>query len=230
MRLLPTAKERKAFCNIYFTPFFVKMSREDISLCALNQKLNRVENKLQSIQAQFTVLDYSMQKLSEKFEFQSTTLENQMDQNEMWASLLEDRLTSTEVNLLYSYTCETIHYLRCQVLEKLPDLIGALPTLSSILRKKGKNHRIRSAWESVLERLGLQEGKVKALCTFFIAHSYDACYCPVNQRQNCSTGISSVIRKVVKNQLLQDSLLSAISLVNNGKAGVFQDQKALSLK
>ncbi|XP_015271536.1 PREDICTED: single-pass membrane and coiled-coil domain-containing protein 1 [Gekko japonicus] len=190
-----------------------------------------VENKLQSIQAQFTVLDSSMQKLSEKFELQSTILENQMDQNEMWASLLEDRLTSVEVNVLYNYTCKTIHYLRCQVLEKLPDLVGTLPTLSSILRKKGKNQRIRSAWESVLERLGLQEGNVKTLCAFFIAHSYDACYCPVNQRQNYSTDISSVITKVVKNQLLQQSLLSAVCLVENGKAGgVFQDQKALSKK
>lgn len=141
------------------------------------------------------------------------------------------RLTSVEINLFYSYICETIHYLRCQVLEKLPDLVGALPTLSSILRKKGKNQRIRSAWESVLERLGLQEGNVKALCAFFIAHSFDACYCPVNQRQNYSTDISSVITKVVKNQLLQHSLLRAVCLVEDGKAwAVFQDQRAISKK
>ncbi|KAL8187679.1 UNVERIFIED_CONTAM: hypothetical protein K2H54_053859 [Gekko kuhli] len=172
-----------------------------------------------------------MQKLSEKFELQSTTLENQMDQNEMWASLLENRLISVEVNFIYSYTCEAIYYLRCQVLEKLPDLAGTLPTLSSILRKKGKNQRIKSAWESVLERLGLQEENVKALCAFFIAHSYDACYCPVNQRKNDSTDISSVLTKVVKNQLLQHSLLSAVFLVENEKAwGLFQDQKALSKK
>ncbi|XP_077205198.1 single-pass membrane and coiled-coil domain-containing protein 1 [Paroedura picta] len=209
----------------------MKMSRETISLCALNKALNRVENKLQNIQAQFTVLDCSMQKLVERFEFQSTTLDNQMDQNEMWASLLEDRLTSVEINLFYSFICETIHYLRCQVLEKLPDLVEALPTLSSILRKKNKNQRIRSAWESVLEKSGLQEENVKALCAFFIVHSYDASYCPVDQRQNYSNDISSVIRNAVKNQLLQHSLLSAVCLVENGKDwGIFQDQKALSKK
>nr|XP_056705287.1 single-pass membrane and coiled-coil domain-containing protein 1 [Euleptes europaea] len=209
----------------------MKMSREAVSLCALNKTLNRVENKLQCIQAQFIVLDSSMQKLSEKLEFQSTTLGNQKDQNEMWASLLEDRFTSVEANLFYSYVCETIHYLHSQVLEKLPDLVGALPTLSSILRKKGKNQRIRTAWESVLERLGLQEGNVKALCAFFTLYSYDACYYPVNQRQNYSTDISSVITKVVKNQLLQHSLLSAVRMVEDGKAwGVFQNQKALSKK
>ncbi|XP_054839466.1 single-pass membrane and coiled-coil domain-containing protein 1 isoform X3 [Eublepharis macularius] len=101
----------------------MKMSREAISLCALNKTLNRVEHKLQNIKAQFTVLDSSIQKLSENFECQSTTLENQMDQNEIWISLLEDRFTSVEINLFYSYICETIHYLHSQVLEKLPDLL-----------------------------------------------------------------------------------------------------------
>ncbi|XP_054839464.1 single-pass membrane and coiled-coil domain-containing protein 1 isoform X1 [Eublepharis macularius] len=206
----------------------MKMSREAISLCALNKTLNRVEHKLQNIKAQFTVLDSSIQKLSENFECQSTTLENQMDQNEIWISLLEDRFTSVEINLFYSYICETIHYLHSQVLEKLPDLVRALPTLSSVLRKKGKNQRIRLAWESVLEMLGLQEGNVKALCAFFIAHSSDACYYPINQRQNYSTNISSIIMKVVKNQLLQHSLLSAVHVVEHGKAWeAFLDQKAL---
>ncbi|XP_048361365.1 single-pass membrane and coiled-coil domain-containing protein 1 isoform X2 [Sphaerodactylus townsendi] len=202
----------------------MKMSREAISLCALNKTLNRVETKLQCIQAQFTMLDTSMQKLSESSELQSTTLKNQMEENEMWASLVEDRYTSVEVNLFYSYICETIHYVHSQVLEKLPDLKGALPTLSSILRKKGKNQSIRIAWESVLERLGLHEGNVEALCAFFILHSYDACYYPVKQRQNYSTDISSVITKVVKNQLFRHSLLSAVRLVEDGKAwGGFQD-------
>lgn len=52
---------------------------------------NRVENKLQSIETRFTVLESNIQKLSEKLEFRSTTLENEMDQNEMWESLLETR-------------------------------------------------------------------------------------------------------------------------------------------
>ncbi|KAF7243209.1 Single-pass membrane and coiled-coil domain-containing protein 1 [Varanus komodoensis] len=186
------------------------MTREAISLCALNKTLNRVENKLQNIEAQFTVLDSNIQKLSEKFEFRTTALEHQMDQDEMWTSLLEDRFTSVEVNLLYSYVCETIHCLHSQVVKMLPDLARALPTLTSILRRKGKNQRIRLAWESALEMLGLQEGDVKALCAFFITHSYEACYYSANQRQEYAKDVSSFIKKVAKNQLLQHSLLCAV--------------------
>ncbi|XP_061492611.1 single-pass membrane and coiled-coil domain-containing protein 1 [Rhineura floridana] len=193
------------------------MARQAISLCALNKTLNRVENKLQTIEAQFTLLDSSIQKLSEKFVFRNTAMEHQMDQDEMWASLLEDRFTSVEVNLFYSYICETICCLRSQVIEILPDLARALPTLSSILRRKDRNQRITLAWESVLKKLGLQEGDVKVFCAFFITHSYEACYYPANQRQEYTNDISSLINKVVKNQLLQRSLLSAIHVVQNRK-------------
>ncbi|XP_053165175.1 single-pass membrane and coiled-coil domain-containing protein 1 isoform X2 [Hemicordylus capensis] len=177
-----------------------------------------VENKLQTIEAQFTVLDSSMQKLLKKFEFQSTALEDQVGQDEMWASLLEERFTSIEVNLFYSYICETINCLHSQVVQKLPDLAGALCTLSSILRRKGKNQRIRSAWESALDVLGFQEADIKALCAFFMIHSYDACYYPANQRQNYTSDISSVINKAVKNQLFKHSLLCAVCVVENRKA------------
>ncbi|XP_062988361.1 single-pass membrane and coiled-coil domain-containing protein 1 isoform X2 [Elgaria multicarinata webbii] len=177
----------------------------------------RVENKLQTIEAQFTVLDTSIRKLSEKFEFRRTVLEHQMDQDEVWASLLDDRFTSGEVNLIYSYICETIHCLHSQVVKQLPDLARALPTLSSVLKRKGKSQRIRLAWESALEKLGLQEGDAKALCTFFITHSSDACYYPANQRQDYTKDIGSVINKV-KNQLLQHSLLCAVQVVENSKA------------
>uniref|UniRef100_A0A6J0T440 Single-pass membrane and coiled-coil domain-containing protein 1 n=1 Tax=Pogona vitticeps TaxID=103695 RepID=A0A6J0T440_9SAUR len=193
------------------------MSREAISLCALNKTLNRVENKLQCIDAQFTVLDSNIQKLSEKFDFRSTALEHQMDQDEMWASLLEDRFTSVEVNLFYSYICETINCLHSQLTKMLPDLARVLPTLTSVLRRKRKNPRIQMAWESALEILGLQEGDVKALCAFFITHSFNACYYPANQRQSYTKDINSMIREVVKNQILQRSLLHAVSVVERGK-------------
>lgn len=127
------------------------------------------------------------------------------------------RFTSVEVNLFYSYICETIHCLHSQVTKMLPDLARTLPTLSSILRRKRKNPRIQMVWESALEILGLQEGDVKALCAFFITHSFNACYYPSSQRESYTKDISSMITKVVKNQILQHSLLSAVSLVERGK-------------
>ncbi|XP_077786114.1 single-pass membrane and coiled-coil domain-containing protein 1 [Podarcis muralis] len=193
------------------------MAREAISLCALNKTLNRVENKLQALEGQFTVLDSSIQKLTEKFAFRTTVMEHQFDQDEMWSSLLEDRFSSVEVNLFYSYICETIRCLHSEVVEMLPDLAKALPTLSSVLRRKGRNQRIRLAWESVLEKLGLQEGDVKALCAFFITNCHNACYYPADQRRDYANDISSIINNVVKNPLLQRSLLSAIRVVEYRK-------------
>ncbi|XP_042312275.1 single-pass membrane and coiled-coil domain-containing protein 1 [Sceloporus undulatus] len=193
------------------------MTREAISLSALNKTLNRVENKLQTVEAQFTVLDSSIQKLSEKFEFWSNALDHQIDQNEMWTSLLEDRFTSVEVNLFYSYICETIHCLHSQVLRRLPDLARGLPTLSSVLRRKGKNPRIKLALEAALEKLGLHEQDVKILCAFFITHSHDACYYPASQRQGYTKDVCSMISSVVQNQLLQQSLLCAVHVVENSK-------------
>ncbi|KAJ6669251.1 hypothetical protein lerEdw1_008060 [Lerista edwardsae] len=178
---------------------------------------NRVQNKLQSIETQLTVLESNIQKLSEKLEFWSTALENEMDQNEMWEPLLESRFTSVEVNLFYSYIWETINCLHSQVVESLSDLAGSLPTLSSILRRKGKSQRIRLAWESALETLGLQEGDVKAFCAFFMIHSHDACYYPANQRQAYTSDITSVIHRVVKSQVFKHSLLCAVQVVENRK-------------
>ncbi|XP_003218374.2 single-pass membrane and coiled-coil domain-containing protein 1 [Anolis carolinensis] len=195
----------------------LKMTKEAISLCALNKTLNRVESKLQTIEARFIVLDSSIQKLSEKFGLWSTDLEHQIDQDEMWTSLLEDRFTSVEVNLFYSYICETIHCLHSHVVKRLPDLARGLPTLSSILRRKAKNPRIRLALETALEKLGLHEGEVNALCVFFITHSRDACYYPARQREGYTKDICSMINSVVKNQLLQRSLLCAVQVVENSK-------------
>ncbi|XP_066478473.1 single-pass membrane and coiled-coil domain-containing protein 1 [Tiliqua scincoides] len=193
------------------------MTKKAISLCALNKALNRVENKLQSIETQFTVLESSMKKLSEKLAFRSTALENEIDQNEMWESLLENSFTSVEVNLFYSYIWETINCLHSQVIESLSDLAGSLPTLSSILRWKGKSQRIRLAWESALETLELQERDIKALCAFFMIHSYDACYYPANQRQTYTSDISSLIHRVVKSQHFKRSLLCAVHVIENKK-------------
>ncbi|XP_025049311.1 single-pass membrane and coiled-coil domain-containing protein 1 isoform X1 [Alligator sinensis] len=199
----------------------MKMTKEAISLHSLNKTLNRIENKLQTLENKFKELDSTLEKLTQKFEIQGTSLEEQVSQDEMWTSLLEDRFTSVEIKLFYSYVSETISCLHNQVTQKLPDLARSLPTLASILRRKSKNQRIRLVWESVLESLGLQEGHVRALCTFFITHSFEAQYYPVysaNQRQKYTGDIITMITKVVKNQMLQESLLCAVQVVENGKA------------
>lgn len=125
--------------------------------------------------------------------------------------------TSMEVNLFYSYICETINCLHSQVIENLSDLARSLPTLSSILRRKCKSQRIRVAWESALETLGLQERDIKALCSFFIVHSNNACYYSANQRQSYTRDIISLINRVVKCQLLKHGLLCAVHMVENRK-------------
>uniref|UniRef100_A0A8C5SL38 Single-pass membrane protein with coiled-coil domains 1 n=1 Tax=Laticauda laticaudata TaxID=8630 RepID=A0A8C5SL38_LATLA len=171
--------------------------------------LTRTENKLQTIKSQYIVLDSGIQKLSEKFDFWNMVLE----QDEMWTSLFN----SVEINLFYSYICETIQCLHSQVVESIPDLARVLPTLSSVLKRKNKNKRIKSAWESALETLGLQEEDVKVFCTFFITYSQDANYFPDKLRQDYTQDIQSVVNKVVNNQVLHHSLLCAINVVENKK-------------
>uniref|UniRef100_A0A7M4ET70 Single-pass membrane protein with coiled-coil domains 1 n=1 Tax=Crocodylus porosus TaxID=8502 RepID=A0A7M4ET70_CROPO len=177
----------------------------------------KIENKLQTLENKFKELDSTLEKLTQKFEIQGTSLEEQVSQDEMWTSLF----TSVEIKLFYSYVSETISCLHNQVTRKLPDLARSLPTLASVLRRKSKNQRIRLVWDSVLESLGLQEGHIRALCTFFITHSYEAQHYPIysaNQRQKYTGDIITMITKVVKNQMLQESLLCAVQVVENGKA------------
>ncbi|XP_067394716.1 single-pass membrane and coiled-coil domain-containing protein 1 [Emydura macquarii macquarii] len=193
------------------------MTKEAISLHSLKQTLNRVENRLQTLETQFKDLNSTIDKLAQKLEFQGKTLEKQVDQHEMWISLLEDRFTSMEINLFYSYVSEMLCCLHSSVRVKLPDLAGGLPTLASIMRRKDKNKRIRLVWEAVLEMLGLQEGDILTLCTFFIIHCSEAQYYPANQRQMYTSDISTMITKVVKNQILQESLLCAVQVVENGR-------------
>ncbi|XP_032661968.1 single-pass membrane and coiled-coil domain-containing protein 1 [Chelonoidis abingdonii] len=196
----------------------MRMTKEAISLHSLNETLNRVENKLQNVEREFKELNSAMEKLTQKLQFQDKTLEKLVGEDEMWISLLEDRFTSVEINLFYSYVSEILCCLHSCVRAKLPDLAGGLPTLASVMRCKGKNQRIRLVWEAVLEMLGMQEGDVSALCTFFIIHCSEARYYPANQRQKYTSDISMMITKVVKNQILQQSLLCAVQVVETRRA------------
>uniref|UniRef100_A0A674J2S7 Single-pass membrane protein with coiled-coil domains 1 n=1 Tax=Terrapene triunguis TaxID=2587831 RepID=A0A674J2S7_9SAUR len=181
---------------------------------------HRVENRLQTVETQFKELNSAMEKLTQKLQFQDKTLEKQMGEDEINGFCLHlcGRFTSVEINLFYSYVSEMLCCLHSCVRVKLPDLAGGLPTLASVMRRKGKNQRIRLVWEAVLEMLGLQEGDVLALCTFFIIHCSEAQYYTANQRHKYTSDISTMITKVVKNQILRESLLCAVQVVENGRA------------
>ncbi|XP_020841807.1 single-pass membrane and coiled-coil domain-containing protein 1 [Phascolarctos cinereus] len=195
----------------------MKMTSETTSLQPLKQAMKRVEKKLQTLETQFEELDSAMENLTQKFEFHRKTLESQAVQDEMWTAVLEIKFTSLELNIFYSYIIETLHYLHSQVLEKLPDLERRLPTLATVLKRKNNNKRIRVVWDTVLEALGLQEEDVKAFCTFFIAHSSKAEYYSANLRQMYIHDATPMITNIVKNQILQNSLLHAVQIIENKK-------------
>ncbi|XP_036603645.1 single-pass membrane and coiled-coil domain-containing protein 1 [Trichosurus vulpecula] len=195
----------------------MKMTNEATSLHPLKEAMKRVQKKLQTLETQFEELDSAMENLTQKFEFHRKTLESQAVQDEMWTAVLEIKFTSLELNIFYSYIIETLHYLHSQVLEKLPDLERGLPTLAIVLKRKNNNKRIRVVWETVLEALGLQEEDVKAFCTFFIAHSSKAEYYSANLRRMYIRDATPIITNMVKNQVLQNSLLRAVQVIENKK-------------
>ncbi|XP_054691453.1 uncharacterized protein LOC129210034 [Grus americana] len=95
---LPASGER-----IEPTPAFIllfvfsrKMAKAGISLRSLNETLNRVETKLQTLEAQFTDLDSSLQKLAQKFELQAEMLEKEMSQNTPWTQAPEEVSTGRD--------------------------------------------------------------------------------------------------------------------------------------
>lgn len=135
-----------------------------------------------------------------------------------------------ELNIVYSYVIEVLICLHTHVLEKLPDLVSGLPTLASVLRRKVKNKGIRVVWESVLEECGLQEVDITALCTFFIAHGNKAEHYSAKVRQVYVRDVTFMITNVVKNQALQDSLLRAVQLIEEGKAVTASEEQKSPLK
>ncbi|XP_072469764.1 single-pass membrane and coiled-coil domain-containing protein 1 [Notamacropus eugenii] len=195
----------------------MKMTSETRSLHPLKEAMKRVEKKLQTLETQFEELDSAMENLTQKFEHHRKSLESQAVQDEMWTAVLEIKFTSLELNIFYSYISETLHYLHSQVLEKLPDLERGLPTLATVLKRKNNNKRIRVVWETVLEALGLQEEDVKVFCTFFIAHSSKAEYYSANLRRMYICDATPIITNMVKNQVLQNSLLHAVQIIENKK-------------
>ncbi|XP_055977845.1 single-pass membrane and coiled-coil domain-containing protein 1 [Sorex fumeus] len=203
------------------------MNNESTTLISLKESMKRVDHKLQALEAQFKELDLIKDNLTQKYEHHSKMLASQAAQDELWTAVLALRFTSMELNILYSYVIEALDCLHTRVLEKLPDLERALPTFASILRHKAKNTRVQVAWESVLEECGLQEGDVTALCTFFLAHGNKSSHYAATVRQLYIRDITFMITNMVKNQALQQGLLRAVQVIEEGKAGrVPEEQKS----
>ncbi|XP_036893395.1 single-pass membrane and coiled-coil domain-containing protein 1 [Sturnira hondurensis] len=206
------------------------MNNETTTLMSLKKAMKRLDHRLQALKGQFKQLDFTKDNLTQKFEHHSKMLESQAAQEELWAAVLALKFTSMELNIVYSYVIEVLICLHTHVLEKLPDLVGGLPTLASVLRRKAKNKCIGVVWESVLEECGLQEGDITALCTFFIAHGNKAEHYSAKVRQIYIRDVTFMITNMVKNPALQGSLLRAVQLIEKGKAVKASEEQKLSLK
>ncbi|XP_032192592.1 single-pass membrane and coiled-coil domain-containing protein 1 isoform X1 [Mustela erminea] len=206
------------------------MNNETTTLISLKKAMKRVDHKLQGLAAQFKEMDFTKDSLTQRFEQHSKALASQAAQDELWRAVLAPKFTSMELNILYSYVTEVLICLHTRVLDKLPDLVRGLPTLTSILRRKVKNQRIGVVWESVLEECGLQEGDITALCTFFIAHGHKAEYYGAKVRQMYIRDVTFLITNMVKNQALQDGLLKAVQIIEKGKAVRAPEEQKSSLK
>nr|XP_033815531.1 single-pass membrane and coiled-coil domain-containing protein 1 isoform X2 [Geotrypetes seraphini] len=200
-----------------------KMTKELISLHLLNQSLNRLEQRVNMLEAQFHDLQCAAGELTQRLEIQGETLVRQANHDNMWISLLEDRFNTMELNIFYSYAIEMLSFLHSQVVRKLPNMAGYLPTFASILRNKSKSHEISQVWDAVLENLELQEDHVKTLCTFFITHCYEAKYYTPSEREEYVDNISDMILTVVKNHTLMKSLLCAVKILEKKKTEKIMD-------
>ncbi|XP_051006383.1 single-pass membrane and coiled-coil domain-containing protein 1 [Acomys russatus] len=194
------------------------MNQETTTLISLKEVMKRVDNKLQALDTHFKELDVTRDNLTRQFEHLSKTLASQAAQDEMWTAVLALGFTSMELNILYSYVIEVLICLHTRMLQKLPDLVRTLPTLTSVLRRKAKNKHVRIVWESVLEEYGLQERDVTALCTFFIAHGTKADHYAANVRRMYIKDVTLMVTNMVKNQALQDGLLRAVQIIETGTA------------
>ncbi|KAJ8367930.1 hypothetical protein SKAU_G00079580 [Synaphobranchus kaupii] len=195
------------------------MASEGISLNGFSATLSRLERRLEVVNGKFEELDEAARSLTERLERHKQVLALQARQDQVWACLLEDRFTTTETNLFFAYVADTLRCFHSHVVRKLPDLAAGLPTTACILRRKIKNRRINVAWESTLRDLGLENADAKALCAFFVTHGYQAEYLNPLQRQELTEDVEALIRKVVRNLVLRDSLLRAVQVVEKGKAG-----------
>ncbi|KAG8449703.1 hypothetical protein GDO86_016375 [Hymenochirus boettgeri] len=176
-----------------------------------------LELKIEDLQVQFESLQKAAEDLDRRLALQVDSVVSEERENETWTSPLENRFTTREQNLLYSYTVDAVGLLHYLVRQQLPDLEKDLPTLASILKLKSRNGKIKQAYSIGLKTMNLSEEDVNALCTFLITCYYEAQYLPQEARNESTEGMNHIIDVVIKNQAMQRSFKIAVLAVEKGK-------------
>ncbi|XP_072330993.1 single-pass membrane and coiled-coil domain-containing protein 1-like isoform X1 [Scyliorhinus torazame] len=206
----------------------LKASPERISMELLSYRVGRLEKRIEELKTEFQELDHNAKELIQSFEPQCEIIAQEAGEDELWSSLLEDRLTRVEVNIFFSYVVDMLQSLHLCVLEKQPGFTSILPTLSSILRRKAWDMELEASWASVLSEFGLTESDVKALCAFFVTHCNEADYYPLKDRQIYSQNIQEVLDKAVPCRILHHCLLHLVQLAELGNSKVASEQQLVT--
>ncbi|XP_062328882.1 single-pass membrane and coiled-coil domain-containing protein 1-like [Osmerus eperlanus] len=186
--------------------------------------MDRLERRLDNISCRFKEMDEAGSLLLERLQRhrQAQQDQRQAQQDHAWAALIRDSLSPDEVRLLFSYVSDTLLRCHSRVQERVPDLAPGLPTTAAILRRRLKNRRVDVAWRATLGELGLVEADAKALCGFFVTQGFQCEYERVGRTPGQQGAVESMIRRCVENQVLRDSLLRAVQVVEKGQAGVIK--------
>ncbi|XP_041061767.1 single-pass membrane and coiled-coil domain-containing protein 1-like [Carcharodon carcharias] len=206
----------------------LKASSERVSMELLSHRIGRLEKRIEELKAEYQELDQNAKELIHSFEPQCESIAKEAGEDELWSSLLEDRLTRVEVNLFFSYVVDMLQSLHLRVLEKQPGFTSILPTLSSILRRKTWDMELEAIWTSVLPEFGLNESDIKALCAFFVTHCNEADYYSLKERQRYSQNIQEVLDKAVPSRILHHCLLHLVQLAEKESEKVATEQQQVT--
>ncbi|KAM4664353.1 single-pass membrane and coiled-coil domain-containing protein 1 [Discoglossus pictus] len=194
------------------------MSKKSVPYSSFKPALCRLEQRLDVVQIQFDNLQKRTEELTRRLDLQAESMVRQTGQDDMWSSLLDNSFSHYDRNLFYSCVVDTLTQLHSMVKEQLPEQVRAVPTLAAVL--KSRSHKIRQALYEALRTLGLSEEEMKTLCTFFITYCNEAQYLPPEKRQPCA--INDIIGYVIKDQMLKQSLKSAVLAMERSKASKTQ--------
>ncbi|XP_048398604.1 single-pass membrane and coiled-coil domain-containing protein 1-like isoform X1 [Stegostoma tigrinum] len=202
----------------------LKASSQKVSTELLRHRIVRLEKRIEELKAEYQKLDQDAKELIQSFEPDCESIAKEADEDELWSSLLEDRLTHVEVNIFFSYVVDILQSLHLRVLEKQPGLASFLPTLSSILRRKIWDMDLEATWTSVLPEFGLNESDTKALCAFFVTHCKDAEYYPLMERRRHNLNIKEVLDRAVPSRILHHCLFHLVQLAEKESSMMTTEQ------
>ncbi|OCT68808.1 single-pass membrane and coiled-coil domain-containing protein 1 [Xenopus laevis] len=186
------------------------MSKKTVPFSSFISTVKRLEQRVEDLQVQFDFLQTAADKLDRRLALQGDSVVKKEGQNETWKSLMETSFPPLERDLLYSYTVDALGLVHSLVREQLPELEKDLPTFASILKLKSLNEKIKQAYNTALNNLGLCEDDVKSLSVFLITCYYGANYLQQEERKAWVGKMNHKIDVVVSNQELQRSFKNAL--------------------